>query len=292
MVKKSSVISIIGKPNAGKSTLLNRLINHKISIVTPKVQTTRSMIKGIVTKDNTQFVFIDTPGIFEPKKNLEKVMVRCAWSSIIGADVVMLLVDSRDELSDFQLKMINRLKDSNVDLIILLNKIDLTSLKKEQLKEYFVEILPNTKIFEISAMNGDGVDNLIEFLIQKSPEREWFYEEDDITTLPMRFLASEITREKLFLELQDELPYNLTVDTETWEEFQDGSVKIRQVIIVARDSHKAIVLGKHGSMIKKIGQMSRVSITEVLDIKVHLFLFVKVRENWDHDLSRNIALHI
>lgn len=287
-MKKSSVISIIGKPNAGKSTLLNRLINYKISIVTPKVQTTRSMIKGIVTNGDTQFVFIDTPGIFEPKKNLEKAMVRCAWSSIIGADIVMLLIDTRDELSEFQMKMIDRLKKADVNLIILLNKIDLSSSKKDQLKVEFSEILPHAKIFEISAMNGDGVQGLTEFLISKSPEREWFYAEDDITTLPMRFLASEITRERLFLELQDELPYNLTVDTETWEEFKDGSVKIRQVIIVARDSHKSIVLGKHGSMIKKIGQASRSNIKDVLGIDVHLFLFVKVRENWDSDLSRSI----
>lgn len=287
-MKKSSVISIIGKPNAGKSTLLNRLINHKISIVTSKVQTTRSMIKGIVTNGETQFVFIDTPGIFEPKKKLEKAMVRCAWSSIIGADFVMLLIDTRDELSEFQMKMIDRLKQNDINLIILLNKIDLSFSKKDQLRKEFLDILPNAKIFDISASHGDGVVELTEFLISQSPEREWYYEEDDITTLPMRFLASEITRERLFLELQDELPYNLTVDTETWEEFNDGSVKIRQVIIVARDSHKSIVLGKHGSMIKKIGQASRVNIKEVLGIDVHLFLFVKVRENWDSDLSRNI----
>lgn len=287
-VKKSSVISIVGRPNAGKSTLLNRLINHKISIVTPKVQTTRSMIKGIVTNGDTQFVFIDTPGIFEPKKNLEKAMVRCAWSSIIGADIVMLLIDSRDELSSFQMQMIDRLQKSEVNLVILLNKIDLASSKKDKLRSDFSNILPNAKVFDISAMNGDGVPELTEFLTESSPQREWFYEEDDITTLPMRFLASEITRERLFLELQDELPYNLTVDTETWEEFQNGSVKIRQVIIVARDSHKSIILGKNGSMIKKIGQISRINIKEVLGMEVHLFLFVKVRENWDKDLSKDI----
>lgn len=287
-MKKSAVISIVGRPNAGKSTLLNRLIGHKISIVTPKVQTTRSMIKGIVTEGDTQFVFIDTPGIFEPKKNLEKAMVRCAWSSIIGADIVLLLLDIRDELDELQLQIIDRLKEQKVNLVILLNKIDISDLKTALLRYQIVNLLPNMPMFLISAINGDGVDDLVEFLKAQSPEKEWYYDQDYITTLPMRFLASEITRERLFLELQDELPYNLTVDTESWEEFKDGSVKIRQVIIVSRASHKAIVLGKNGGMIKKIGQDSREQIKDCLGMKVHLFLFVKVRENWDSDLCKSI----
>lgn len=285
---KSAVISIVGRPNAGKSTLLNRLIGHKISIVTPKVQTTRSMIKGIVTRDDTQFVFIDTPGIFEPKKTLEKAMVRCAWSSIIGADIVLLLLDIRDELDEMQLQIIDRLKEQKINLVILLNKIDISDLKTALLKYQVTTLLPNTPVFLISAMNGDGVDNLVSYLESQSPEKPWYYDEDDITTLPMRFLASEITREHLFLELQDELPYNLTVDTETWEEFKDGSVKIRQVIIVSRASHKSIVLGKNGSMIKKIGQEARKQIKDCLGMETHLFLFVKVRENWDSDLCKSI----
>lgn len=287
-MKKSAVISIVGRPNAGKSTLLNRLIGHKISIVTPKVQTTRSMIKGIVTNGETQFVFIDTPGIFEPKKNLEKVMVRCAWSSIIGADIVLLLLDIRDELDELQLQIIERLKEQRVNLMILLNKIDLSALKAAFLRKTVTDLLPNVPIFPISAMEGEGVDTLVDVLIKQSPEREWYYDEDDITTLPMRFLASEITREHLFLALQDELPYNLTVDTETWEEFKDGSVKIRQVIIVSKASHKAIVLGKNGAMIKKIGQEARQQIKDCLGMETHLFLFVKVRENWDSDLCKSI----
>ena len=285
---KSAVISIVGRPNAGKSTLLNRLIGHKISIVTPKVQTTRSMIKGIVTKDDTQFVFIDTPGIFEPKKTLEKAMVRCAWSSIIGADIVLLLLDVRDELDELQLQIIDRLKEQKLNLVILLNKIDISDLKTALLKYQVTTLLPSVPVFLISAMNGDGVDNLVSYLESQSPEKPWYYDEDDITTLPMRFLASEITREHLFLELQDELPYNLTVDTETWEEFKDGSVKIRQVIIVSRASHKSIVLGKNGSMIKKIGQEARKQIKDCLGMETHLFLFVKVRENWDSDLCKSI----
>ncbi len=285
---KSAVISIVGRPNAGKSTLLNRLIGHKISIVTPKVQTTRSMIKGIVTRDDTQFVFIDTPGIFEPKKTLEKAMVRCAWSSIIGADIVLLLLDVRDELDELQLQIIDRLKEQKINLVILLNKIDISDLKTALLKYQVTTLLPSVPVFLISAMNGDGVDNLVSFLESQSPEKPWYYDEDDITTLPMRFLASEITREHLFLELQDELPYNLTVDTETWEEFKDGSVKIRQVIIVSRASHKSIVLGKNGGMIKKIGQEARKQIKDCLGMETHLFLFVKVRENWDSDLCKSI----
>ncbi len=293
MQRKSSVISIIGKPNAGKSTLLNYLVGQKISIVTPKVQTTRTMIKGIVTEGDTQFVFIDTPGIFEAKKNLEKAMVRCAWSSVIGADMVMLMIDSRYSLDDQHIKIIERLRENGANLIILLNKIDIAKNKAGELKGEIKNLAKDIKIFEISAISGDGVskDNnssLMEYLVMTSPKREWFYEEDDITTIPMRFLASEITREQLFLNLDDELPYNLTVDTETWEEFSNGSVKIRQVITVSRDSHKSIVLGKGGAMIKKIGEIARKNIRESLGMDIHLFLFVKVRENWDRDLITSI----
>lgn len=288
MQRKSSVISIIGKPNAGKSTLLNYLVGQKISIVTPKVQTTRTMIKGILTEGDVQFVFIDTPGIFEAKKNLEKAMVRCAWSSVIGADVVMLMIDSRYSIDDQHIKIIQRLRENGANLIILLNKIDVPKNKVAELKDALKELAGDIKIFEISATSGDGGAELIEFLKATAPMREWFYEEDDITTLPMRFLASEITREQLFLQLDEELPYNLTVDTETWEEFSNGSVKIRQVITVSRDSHKSIVLGKNGSMIKKIGEMARGNIKECLGMDIHLFLFVKVRENWDRDLIKQI----
>lgn len=287
-LQKSSIISIVGKPNAGKSTLLNKVIGQRISIITPKVQTTRNMIRGIVTKGDTQLVFIDTPGIFEPKKALEKAMVRAAWSSISGADFVLLIIDCTHEIDDVQKVMISRIREHTNNLIVLLNKIDIAKNSLDHIKQSIYDLLSEVTVFDISAEKGDGVDKLISFLIANSPKNHWLYEEDDITTLPLRFLAAEITREQLFLSLKQELPYNLTVETETWEEFSNGSVKIRQAIIVSRETYKTIILGKNGSMIKAIGQKSRQNIEEHLSIKAHLFLFVKVRENWDADLCKNI----
>ncbi|MES2214658.1 MAG: GTPase Era [Pseudomonadota bacterium] len=293
--QKTAIVSIIGKPNAGKSTLLNRIIGQKISIVTPKVQTTRSIITGVITKGDTQLILIDTPGIFEPKRNLEKAMVRAAWSSIISADFVMLILDAREELDSVQYKILERLKEHKVNLIVLINKMDLIDFASntdgdDDSEKHQDKAMPwgDAQSFQISAQNGDGVDKLMSFLSENAPKGPWLYAEDDITTLPMRFLASEITREELFLALDQELPYNLTVETETWENFKDGSVKIRQVIIVSRASHKIIILGKNGGMIKMIGQKSRAAIKEALGFEVHLFLFVKVRENWDVDLCRSI----
>lgn len=286
--QKSSIISIVGKPNAGKSTLLNKVIGQRISIITPKVQTTRNMIRGIVTQGDTQLVFIDTPGIFEPKKALEKAMVRAAWSSISGADCVLLIIDCLHDIDDMQKIMISRIKDHTNNLIVLLNKIDLSTKNLDHIKKSILTIIPDVIIFDISAENGDGVDKLMSFLVANSPKNHWLYEEDDITTLPLRFLAAELTREQLFLSLKQELPYNLTVETETWEEFDNGSVKIRQAIIVSRETYKIIILGKNGSMIKAIGQKARENIEEYLSIKAHLFLFVKVRENWDTALCKSI----
>lgn len=313
-IRRSATISIIGKPNAGKSTLLNRVIGQKISIVTPKVQTTRSIITGVVTSGSTQLIFIDTPGIFEPKRNLERAMVRAAWSSIVSADFVMLILDAREELDEVQKTILARLNETGANLIILLNKMDLVRSARHcedgqrpdaaiQNEDCIASTLDcfkpkvftmtqfqdNTPLFRISAQNGDGVDALMAFLSSNAPNGPWLYNEDDITTLPMRFLASEITREQLFLALDQELPYNLTVETETWEDFKNGSVKIRQVIVVARASHKAIILGKNGSMIKMIGQKARVAISESLGFQAHLFLFVKVRANWDADLCKAIV---
>ena len=287
---KFATISIVGKPNAGKSTLLNKLIGYRISIVTPKVQTTRSMIRGIVVHDNAQLVFIDTPGIFEPKKNLEKAMVRAAWSSLSGTDFVMFIIDSRYGIDDGQKTILSRIKDHTDNIIVLLNKIDLLCNDVvDTLYDTITSLAPHVHIFKISAVNGKGVNKLLSFLVENSSKSPWMYDKDDITNAPMRFLASEITREKLFLELQEELPYNLTVDTEAWEEKSDGSVKIQQVIIVQRESHKRIILGKNGGMIKQIGQKSRMDIKKYLGIEAHLFLFVKVRENWDVQLCKDIA---
>lgn len=286
MQKKSALISIIGKPNAGKSTLLNRLIGQKISIVTPKVQTTRNMIQGITTRGDTQLIFIDTPGIFEPKKRLEKAMVRAAWSSIVGADMVLVMLDCRYEPDEMEQKILGRLRENGVKFVVVVNKIDLSSSLPKVLDDATNELKPEENIlFPISARTGEGVEALEEYLIEGSKAREWLYDEEEITNIPMRFLASEITREQLFLNLEQELPYNLTVETEKWEEFRDGSVKINQVIIIARESQKGILLGK----IKKVGERAREEITSVLGFKVHLFLFVKVRENWDSGLVHTIA---
>lgn len=279
--RKSANITIIGKPNAGKSTLLNRLIGQKIAIVTPKVQTTRSSITGIFTQGNTQLVFIDTPGIFAPHTRLEKAMVRCAWSNVAGADQVIFLIDTTKDFDDKSIEIITKLKSRNISPIFVLNKIDKQKSNIEPIIASITNIIDDAQIFQISALNGKGTQELVSFLDKKAPYHEWLYGEDDITNLPMRFLASEITREQLFLQLQEELPYNLTVESESWENLSDGSVKINQVIIVSKQNYKAMILGNQGSRIKNISMKAREEITKTLGMKAHLFLFVKVREDWD-----------
>jgi GTP-binding protein Era len=281
-MQKTALISIIGKPNAGKSTLLNRIIGQKISIVTRKAQTTRSMIRGILTEGDSQLIFIDTPGIFEAKKKLDKAMVRAAWSSVAGADFVLIMVDALYGIEEELGRFLQKVKSQQIKTIIIFNKADLVSEEKiAELEQEIFKQFGEIKSFSLSALKGDGCLDLIGYLQDSAPIGPWHYAQDEITTAPMRFLASEITREQLFLNLHDELPYNLMVETEKWEEFRDGSVKINQVVYVARDMHKIIVLGKDGATIKKISENSRRNIGQALDIKVHLFLFVKVREDWE-----------
>ncbi|MBY0534160.1 MAG: GTPase Era [Rickettsiaceae bacterium] len=291
-MKKSLSVCIVGKPNAGKSTLLNRIIGQKLSIVTPKVQTTRSIITGIVTLDDIQLVLFDTPGIFEPKRRLEKAMVRCAWSSLSSADMIVLIIDSSSKLDDIMQEIIKRISSVGKKIVILMNKIDLQSKYYMENMSSATQIAPLAKIFNISALDGNGIDSFLSFLKENATDSGWMYEEDDITNLPARFLASEITREQLFLQLHQELPYNLTVECESWQEQKNGSVKVNQVIIVGRDIHKNMIIGKHGSRIKEIGSIARVNIEELLGIKIHLFLFVKVRENWEDnpELYHNMGL--
>lgn len=284
--RKTLSISIIGKPNAGKSTLLNRIIGEKISIVTPKVQTTRSVITGIITLEETQLILLDTPGIFQPKKKLEKSMVRAAWSSINSVDVIVLIIDSSSKLDDQTRDIIERISTLNKKTVFLINKIDLKS-------KFFLDNLlfleksnPQAKIFNISALNGKGIEEFLAYLKSNAKKSEWSYEEDEMTSLPSRFLATEITREQLFMNLQQELPYNLTVESENWQTQKDGSVKINQVIIVAKDSYKNIIVGKNGEMIKKISTASRINIQKLIGGKVHLFLFVKVRKNWEDQIEQ------
>ncbi len=304
-MKKTSVISIIGRPNAGKSTLLNEMLGQKISIVTPKVQTTRSSIKGIYTKNNTQQVFIDTPGIFSANKRLEKAMVRCAWTSIVGTDIICIIIDlsKRDIIDEEFEKILLHISKLDTKKVFVFNKIDKLDLNfpKEVLdtkninRELFQNFAPekadkfldilkkfdNSNCIFISALKNRNINNLLDFLEAISPEGNWLYDENEITTAPLKFLCSEITREKLFFSLSDEIPYNLTVETEKWDQISETEVKIYQTIIVNRDSHKMIVLGKNGANIKMVGMKSRKEIEKLYEMRVHLFLFVKVRENWD-----------
>jgi GTP-binding protein Era len=220
--KKSLHVAIIGKPNAGKSTLLNFLVGQKIAIVTPKVQTTRSSITGIITKGNTQLVLIDTPGIFNARSSLERAMVRCAWSNIVGTDIVIFLMDAYKEFDDESISIIDKVSSHNVPMIFVINKTDLKNAKTEAIRDTILNIpkCKDAKIFEISALKGKKIDLLIEFLASNAKPKEWLYGEDDLTNLPSRFLASEITREQLFLQLGQELPYKLTVESENGKNYQ------------------------------------------------------------------------
>ena len=281
-------VAILGAPNVGKSTLLNRIVGVKVSIVSPKVQTTRTRVLGIALKGDAQLIFIDTPGIFHPKRRLERAMVAAAWGGAGDADHVILLVDAQRGLNPDTRAIIDRLKEQDghtVDLVI--NKIDL--IDKQKLLA-LTQKLSAEGVFDetymISAFKGDGVDDLVAHLTAKMPASPWLFPEDQISDMPMRLLAAEITREKLYLKLHQELPYATTVETETWEEKEDGSVRIEQTIYVESESQRSIILGKGGKMIKSIGVESRHDLGEILDTIVHLFLFVKINEKWGDDPGR------
>ncbi|TNE37456.1 MAG: GTPase Era [Alphaproteobacteria bacterium] len=280
-------VALVGAPNAGKSTLLNQLVGAKIAIVSPKVQTTRARVTAIALEDMSQIIFVDTPGIFNPSRRLEKAMVDAAWSGAEDADRIALIIDAVKGLTKDVRRIIDGLKKNNRRAHIILNKIDL--LKRDKLLG-LAQALSDEGIFDeifmISALNGDGVADFRKTLAGEMPEGPWLYPEDQLALAPMRQLAAEVTREKLFLRLNQELPYSLTVETESWEEKKDGSVRIQQVIFVSRANHKPIVLGKGGQTIKKIGAMAREELEESLGCRVHLFLFVKVREKWLDDPER------
>ncbi|MBE7638336.1 GTPase Era [Sneathiella sp. P13V-1] len=280
-------VTLIGAPNAGKSTLLNQLVGAKIAIVSPKVQTTRARVTAIAVEGQSQIIFVDTPGIFAPSRRLEKAMVNAAWDGVQDADVLALIIDANRGISKDVERIIDGLKKAEAKAHLILNKIDM--IKREKLLG-LVQELTDRGIFEdvfmISALNGDGVDHLRQTLAGQVPEGPWLFPEDQLATAPMRNLAAEVTREKLFLRLNQELPYSLTVETEKWEERKDGSVKIDQVVYVSRANHKPIVLGKGGATIKQIGAMAREELEEMMGCRVHLFLFVKVREKWLDDPER------
>lgn len=284
---RAGFVTLAGAPNAGKSTLLNQLVGAKVSIVSPKVQTTRARVTGIALHRNAQIVFVDTPGIFQPKRRLEKAMVDAAWGGVEEGDMTVLLIDANRGITENVERILDGLDRQKGAVWVALNKIDL--LKKDELLGLAAALGEREKIeriFMLSALNGDGVADLMDALVEQMPEGPWLYPEDQISEMPNRLLAAEIMREKLFLRLHQELPYALTVETEAWEEKKDGSVKISQIIYVTRDSHKAIVLGKGGKSIRQIGQMAREELTELLERPVHLFTFVKVREKWLDDPAR------
>lgn len=279
--QRCAFIALLGSPNAGKSTLLNQLIGSKVAIVSPKVQTTRTTMNGICIEGNAQLVFIDTPGIFIPSKPLEKVIVKAAWEGFKAADMIALVVDAKKGLCKNTVRIIESLIQKQVKAVLVLNKIDL--LKPHELLvliEKFNSYGIFDEIFMVSALKGDGVNELKAHWAAKTPLSPWLYPEDSITDAPKRFIAAEITREALFMKLDEELPYSLSVQVEKWEEMDNGSVLIHQVIYVMKETQKMIIVGKGGSMIKAIGKKSRKELEQLLDQKVHLYLFVKVREKW------------
>ncbi len=284
-------VALIGAPNAGKSTLLNALVGAKVTIVSRKVQTTRALIRGIAATEKSQLIFVDTPGIFAPKRRLDRAMVTTAWSGAHDADVVGVLIDARKGLDEEAEAILDKLKEVGVRKLLILNKIDLVA--KEALltlAQAANEKAAFEATFMISAMKGDGVADLKAWLADHVPPGPWLYPPDQMSDAPLRQLAAEITREKLFERLHQELPYQSTVETEVWKELRDGSVRVEQVIYVARESQRKIVLGKGGQAIKAIGAAARREIAEIAEAKVHLFLFVKVREGWGDDPERYRAM--
>ena len=280
-------VALIGAPNAGKSTLMNTLVGAKLSIVTHKVQTTRSIVRGIAVEGEAQLIFVDTPGIFQPKRRLDRAMVTTAWGGASDADIVCLLIDAERGLDESNLAIIEKLAEAPRRKILILNKID--QVPRERLLQIAAaanQRLPFVETFMISALKGDGVKDLLRSLAGMVPVGPWLYPEDQISDAPLRALAAEITREKLFLRLHDELPYESTVETDSWKVLADGSARVEQTIFVTREGQKKIVIGKGGETIKAISVAARKDIAAMAETPIHLFLFVKVRENWADDPAR------
>ncbi|WP_170575481.1 GTPase Era [Ruegeria atlantica] len=289
MTTRAGFIALIGEPNAGKSTLLNRMVGAKVSIVTHKVQTTRARIRGVAMEGDAQLVFVDTPGLFKPRRRLDRAMVAAAWGGAADADIVVLMVEAHRGITEGVERILEGLEEigQGRKIALAINKIDkVPSEKLLALTSDLNARYPFAETFMISAEKGYGVDDLRAWLAAELPEGPWLYPEDQIADLPLRMIAAEMTREKLTLRLHQELPYQLTVETENWEERKDGSAKIDQVIYVMRDGHKGIVLGKRGETIKAVSQAARAELEEFLDRKIHLFLQVKVRPNWLEESER------
>jgi GTP-binding protein Era len=290
---KAGFVAVIGAPNAGKSTLVNALVGQKVAIVSPKAQTTRSRLMGIAIEDNAQILLVDTPGIFEPKRRLDRAMIAAAWTGAQDADLILLVIDAAIGVTAEVVRIIDSLDDRQHPLFLVLNKVDL--MKKPgllALSARLTDRLEPDQVFMVSAANGDGVADLKRALAEAMPEGPWLYPEDDVSDATDRMIAAELTREQLVNQLHQELPYATAIETETWEDRPDGSTAIRQQILVERDSQKAIVIGKGGQRLKAIGAASREQIAEHLGRPVHLFLHVKVNPRWDEDrgLYREIGL--
>ena len=289
MTTRAGFVALIGEPNAGKSTLLNRMVGAKVSIVTHKVQTTRARIRGVAMEGETQIIFVDTPGLFAAKRRLDRAMVAAAWSGAADADVVVLLVEANRGITEGVERILEGLNDigEHRKVALAVNKIDRVEAPKLLgLTKALNERFPFTETFLISAEKGHGVDTLRNWLAEEVPEGPWLYPEDQIADLPLRMIAAEMTREKLTLRLHQELPYQLTVETEKWEERKDGSARIDQIIYVIRDGHKGILLGHKGETIKAVSKASREELEEFLGRRVHLFLQVKVRSGWLDEAER------
>jgi GTP-binding protein Era len=289
MTQRAGFVALIGEPNAGKSTLTNHMVGAKVSIVTHKVQTTRARIRGVALEGDSQIVFVDTPGLFQPKRRLDRAMVAAAWGGAADADIIVLLIEAHRGVTDGVKRILDGLEEigRGRQIALAINKIDrvqaedLLALSKDMNERFnFVET------FMISAEKGHGVGDLRKWLAARMPEGPWLYPEDQIADLPLRMIAAEMTREKLTLRLHQELPYQLTVETEAWEERKDGSARVDQIVYVARDGHKGIVLGKKGETIKAVSQSARAELEEFLGRKIHLFLQVKVRPNWLEEKER------
>jgi len=289
MTTRAGFVALIGEPNAGKSTLLNRMVGAKVSIVTHKVQTTRARIRGVALEGDSQIVFVDTPGLFRPRRRLDRTMVAAAWGGAADADIVVLMIEAHKGLTPGVEAILERLDEigQGRTVALAINKIDRVEAPVLlALTEKLNDRYTFAKTFMISAEKGHGVDDLRTWLAESLPEGPWLYPEDQIADMPMRMIAAEMTREKLTLRLHQELPYQLTVETEGWEEKKDGSVRIDQVIYVARDGHKGILLGKKGETIKAVGKLAREEISDFIGRKAHLFLTVKVRSGWLEEAER------
>jgi GTPase len=285
--RRCGFVAVVGAPNVGKSTLVNALVGAKVTIVSPKVQTTRAIMRGIAIEGDAQLIFVDTPGIFSPRRRLDRAMVATAWTGAHDADVIALMIDAKRGLDDESAAIAAKLAGASAPKILIVNKVDLVA--KPSLLGLVTaanEAAHYAATFMVSALSGNGVPEVKKWLAAHVPEGPWHYPEDQISDAPLRALASEITREKIYLRLHQELPYHSTVETESWEERKDGSVRIGQTIFVERESQRKIVLGKGGQTIKAIGALARQEIAEIIEKPVHLFLFVKVREGWSDDPER------